>query len=170
MFWISNKYFWFPFYGILLFFLIWHYKWQSIPVILSIVLVIVLADQFTSSFMKPFFGRLRPCHDPDMMFSIHLIGSCGGRFGFASAHAANSFGLATFCYLLMHKQFIKTGYFFVWALLVSYSRIYLGVHYLADVLIGAALGVLFALIIFRIFRYFQLRIWPKESPRQTIPK
>ena len=67
---------------------------ESIWFIVGLVLVIVLADQFTSGFMKPFFERLRPCHDPRWQGIIMNYSGCGGKYGFASSHAANTFGMA----------------------------------------------------------------------------
>jgi len=101
-----------------------------------------MADQSTSGVMKPFFERLRPCHDArweELMFSY---GGCGGMYGFASSHAANTFALATFLTLTFRNILKGFGWLYLWAMLVSYTRLYLGVHYPLDLLVGAMVGVL----------------------------
>ncbi len=148
MFWISEKYTWIPFYAILLGLIVWKFKVRAVYVLLGIGLVILFADQFTSGFMKPFFERFRPCHDPDLAGLVYLVKGCGGKFGFASSHAANTFGLATFVYLLFSRIYRYTGFLFLWAFIVSYSRIYLGVHYPLDIIVGGAIGALIGWLIY----------------------
>ena len=152
MLWITNKFTWFPFYLILIVWLIIRYKKQGIVIVLMAVLVIVLSDQVTSSFMKPFFHRLRPCHDPSIMNAVHLVTSCGGAYGFCSSHAANSFGLAMIIFLIVRKDYKWTAYLFIWAAVVAYSRVYVGVHFPGDILTGAFLGCAFALLVYYIYR------------------
>jgi undecaprenyl-diphosphatase len=110
----------------------------------GVMLTILLADQVTSGFMKPFFERLRPCHDPRWEGILHNYGRCGGLYGFASSHAANTFGLATFLTLGLRSKVKGIAWLFAYALLVSYTRIYLGVHYPLDIVLGALVGVLAA--------------------------
>lgn len=139
---ITGKYIWIPFYIFLLFLLIKQFKKDSIWYILGLILVILLADQFTSGFMKPFFERLRPCHDPRWKDLILNYSGCGGLYGFASSHAANTFGLAAYFQKVGAKKIPSFSWLFLWAALVSYTRIYLGVHYPGDVLVGALVGIL----------------------------
>lgn len=110
----------------------------------GVMLTILLSDQMTSGLMKPYFERLRPCHDPRWEGMLHLYGRCGGLYGFVSSHAANTFGLATFLTLKLGKKQKAIAWLFLYALLVSYTRIYLGVHYPLDVFFGAVVGVLAA--------------------------
>jgi undecaprenyl-diphosphatase len=145
---ISEKYTWIPFYAILLAIIIWKFKYKAVYILLGVGFVILLADQFTSTFMKPFFERFRPCHDPDLAGMVYLVEGCGGKFGFASSHAANTFGLATYIYLIFHKIYRHIGWLFLWALIVSYSRIYLGAHYPLDILVGAVIGILMGWLIY----------------------
>ena len=110
----------------------------------GVMLTILLSDQVTSGLMKPYFERLRPCHDPRWEGMLHLYGRCGGLYGFVSSHAANTFGLATFLTLKLGKKQKAIAWLFLYALLVSYTRIYLGVHYPLDVFFGVVVGVLAA--------------------------
>jgi len=110
-------------------------------VVLCLALTVTLADQVSSSFFKPYFSRLRPSHCYEISGLLHYVnGYHGGQHGFVSSHAANAFGVATYIALLF-KNRKATHLMFVWACCVSYSRIYLGVHYPGDVLGGAVLGV-----------------------------
>jgi undecaprenyl-diphosphatase len=97
--------------------------------------------------MKPFFGRLRPSHEPELEGLLHLVdGYRGGLYGFASSHAANTFGVAIFIWLSLRKHYRWIGVIFIWAILMSYTRIYLGVHYPTDILVGAIIGSLCGLL------------------------
>ena len=110
----------------------------------GVMLTVLLADQVSSGLMKPYFERLRPCHDPRWEGMLHAYGRCGGLYGFVSSHAANTFGLATFLTLKLGEKQKAIAWLFLYALVVSYTRIYLGVHYPLDLFFGALVGVLAA--------------------------
>ena len=132
---------WVPLY-LLLLYLIYRKDPKNMAwVIGGVMLTILLADQVSSGFMKPYFERLRPCHDPQWVGLLHSYGRCGGLYGFVSSHAANTFGMATFLTLILRKKQKGIYWLFLYALVVSYSRIYLGVHYPLDVFFGALVGV-----------------------------
>jgi undecaprenyl-diphosphatase len=138
MLFLSAKLVWIPLYLGLIFMLYRHYGHQFWKPLLAVILAVALADQITSSFMKPFFERLRPCKDPQFEGLMTLVGKCGGKFGFASSHAANTFTLSVFFLGLTR---IKWYYLLVvWSALVAYSRVHLGVHFPADILVGASIG------------------------------
>jgi len=154
MWWVSSAPFWIPFYIILLYFILkarnpsWpkqNFK-QWAGIVISISVAILLADQISSGFFKPFFERFRPSHSPELDGLVHLLtdpnGSIytGGMYGFVSSHAANSFAIAVFAASLIQSKNAWVTLLF-WATLVSYSRIYLGVHYPGDILGGAIIGV-----------------------------
>ncbi|WP_154857059.1 phosphatase PAP2 family protein [Cyclobacterium xiamenense] len=144
---LTGKYIWVPLYLYLLYLIIRRYPKEWVGYVVGLILTVVLADQLTSGIMKPFFERLRPCHDPRWDELIRNYAGCGGRYGFASSHAANTFALASFMQQVGKKRMRGMGWLFGWAALVSYTRIYLGVHYPLDVLVGAAVGVLVAWLV-----------------------
>ncbi|MGF1638321.1 MAG: phosphatase PAP2 family protein [Cyclobacteriaceae bacterium] len=152
---ITNKYTWFPLYLIFVIFMILYYKKAAIWWILGLGLAILFADQFTSGFMKPFFGRPRPCHNPEFSHLVHIVKSCGGKFGFASGHSANSFAIAMYVWLVFKNQTRQKiwPWVFLWAAIVAFSRVYLGVHYPGDILVGALVGVTSGYLAYGIIRY-----------------
>ena len=110
--------------------------------LILIIILIVFTDQFSGLF-KDYFERFRPCHDTSINDSIRIVKEgCGGLYGFFSAHAANSFALATFFYFSFRKFSSNFKYLFLWAIIVSYSRIYIGVHFPGDVIIGSCFGII----------------------------
>ncbi|HET6244791.1 MAG: phosphatase PAP2 family protein [Bacteroidetes bacterium] len=144
MYWFSDKLFWVPFYFILLLIIGWKKGWKSLFILIPVVaLVIALSDQLSVHLFKDVFKRYRPCHNDQIKETIHIVSGCGGIYGFVSSHAANTFALALFIGLVLKNKFKFILHFMlIWALMVSYSRIYIGVHYPADILVGAMLGIL----------------------------
>ncbi|MES2519207.1 MAG: phosphatase PAP2 family protein [Bacteroidota bacterium] len=157
MAWISGKNEWFPLYALIIGTLIWRYKTRSIGMLIVIIASVVVSDQVCSGLLKPLVHRLRPCHEPAIQYLVHVVGDCGGQFGFCSSHAANSFTLVTCLFLLLRNEFKGIKYFYLWAIIISYSRIYVGVHYPLDVLAGAGVGVLAAFICHKIYQYYLLK-------------
>ena len=156
MWFISGKIEWLPLYLILIGYLIYKYKWQAVTIIIAIIISITLADQLAFKAFKQVFERLRPSHNPEIEHLVHLVNNYrGGSYGFVSNHAANTFALAVFLCLLIRNKLFMAG-ILLWACLVSYSRIYLGVHYPGDILGGAILGSLIAWLVFYIFHRFSL--------------
>jgi undecaprenyl-diphosphatase len=155
-YWASNKWIWIPFYAWILFRLFRLEKKNIAKIILLTALLIAVSDQLSSGIIKKAVERPRPCHEAAIAAQIHLVNNyCGGEFGFVSSHAANGFALFTFLFLLLKnrdKKLIRL--LLAWTIIVSYSRIYLGVHYPGDVicgaLLGALLGKIFSLVYFRI--------------------
>lgn len=158
MFQMTGTLTWIPFYIILFYFIYNVNPANSWWVLGGVALTILIADQTTSGFMKPFFERLRPCHDERWEGLIHNYGRCGGLFGFASSHAANTFGLAVFLNLKMKGKLRFLPWLFLWAAVVSYTRIYLGAHYPMDIVIGALVGVIGALIAWTIVVFIRREI------------
>lgn len=118
--------------------------------LVALLLCFGLCDQL-GGLAKDTFQRLRPCWDPEVAPTVHLLEGRGGHFGFPSNHAANCFGLAVLSSLIF-KNRLYTGLMLFWAVLVGYSRIYVGKHYPLDVVCGALLGALVAWGVFEFLR------------------
>ncbi len=152
MWFITGKKEWLPFYAFLVIIIFKKYGWYGVAVLAGVGVTIALADQFASGFCKPFFERLRPSHAPELAAQVHTLhGYLGGKYGFISSHAANTFGMATFLHLTFRYRMAHSAGLFAWAALVSYSRIYVGVHYPGDIIGGALAGICVGTIVFAVF-------------------
>lgn len=157
LFWlVTGKFAWVPMILVLLF-CSFRKNWKvGVAMVLAIAVVITLCDQVSSGIIKDAVCRLRPTRNPDISSLIHVVNDYrGGQYGFVSSHAANSFGVATFL-LLVFRNKMFTWVILLWAAVLSYSRIYLGVHFPGDIicggLLGSALGALVYLLYVRIKR------------------
>jgi undecaprenyl-diphosphatase len=159
MWWISNKWIWIPFYGFLAWFIHRKYPKQTISLLIFAGVLIFFSDQISSSILKTAVARLRPCHNPEIESQVHLVnGYCGGKYGFVSSHAANSFALSTFLIFFFKKNHRKLQIILItWTLLISYSRIYLGAHFPSDVAAGAMLGIFLAAVMNKLHRFYSAR-------------
>ncbi|GAA4023781.1 phosphatase PAP2 family protein [Hymenobacter glaciei] len=161
----SNRTVWFPAYAVLIGWLIYQFRWRALLLLPLVITAVGLADSITSRLFKPFFGRPRPCHDASLSHLLHLPDGCGGQFGFLSSHAANSVALAVFLTLVLPPgrfRGLKIGVF-IWSMLLSYSRVYLGAHYLSDVLGGGAVGALLGWLAAVAHQRLSPRWWPAQA-------
>jgi undecaprenyl-diphosphatase len=154
MLFISHKFTWLPLYVLLLWMIIREKGVRPLIWILpGIALMITVSDIVSTQLFKEVFQRLRPCHNEEIRHLIHLVKNCGGMHGFVSSHASNSFAIAVFAGILLKKNQPKLLLWLIlWASLISYSRIYLGVHYPGDIIGGALLGAFLGWMFFRIYR------------------
>src|SRR5664279_4791070 len=135
----SGKLIWVPLYLAILIFLGIKYKRKFLIILIFIILAATLADQ-SSVLVKNIVQRLRPCHEPSLISVVHLVkGECGGVYGFVSSHATNSFDVAFLSLMFIKKRWYTIS-IILWACIIGYSRVYLGVHYPGYVVCGSLLG------------------------------
>ena len=160
---ITNQLSWIPLY-LLFFYLIFRsFGWKKgLGLLLLTALLVTFSDQFTV-FIKNYFERLRPNRDPSINEVIRILKN-NSSFSFVSGHATTSTAVTLFMHLRLKKYYSYTGLFFIWPLLFSYSRVYLGVHFPIDVLTGALLGLLIGYSFFRLS--FILLKWIDNKSKQ----
>ncbi|MBQ7071917.1 MAG: phosphatase PAP2 family protein [Bacteroidales bacterium] len=143
----SNMQVWIPLYVLVIALVIWKAGWKKgLIYVASMALCLLVCDQF-ANLIKHYVCRTRPCHDSYMLdHGLRLLEEAGGMFGFFSSHAANSFGFAVCSSQAVDASFKNrqkwyAWIIFIWAALVSVSRMFVGKHYLGDVLVGTLVGL-----------------------------
>ena len=136
--------FWIPLYLFLIVFVFVNFGKNGWVWLLFAFITVLLTDQFSSSIVKNWVMRPRPCNDPLFSGQVRLLlDHCSGGYSFTSSHATNHFGVATFLCIILGRFFGKWKYLlFIWAALICYAQVYVGVHYPLDVVFGALLGFL----------------------------
>ena len=135
---------WIPFYLFLIVFVFVNFGKKGWVWLLFTFITVLLTDQFSSSIIKNWAQRPRPCADPLLYGQVRLLlDHCSGGYSFTSSHATNHFGVATFLFVTLGRYFGNWKYLlFIWAALICYAQVYVGVHYPLDVVFGALLGFL----------------------------
>lgn len=158
MFWVTYRFTWIPLYLYIIYFLFKNIRFDFVRSLLFVLISVGLADRITSGLMKPYFQRFRPCHDPTIQHIVHVVGNCGGQYGFVSSHASNSFALVLAIFILFKKHKIESKlplFLLFWAIIVSYSRIYVGVHFPTDIIVGGLIGGLIPITIYPFITLFK---------------
>lgn len=157
-FWIvSGKLTWVPLYLLIIFLIYRRYGWKSTLVSVIFMVLAVIASDAIASLFKNGIPKLRPSHNPEFEGIIHRVHNyLGHRYGTVSAHAATVFSVMVFSSALVRTKWF-TIMTLTWALLVGYSRIYIGAHYPMDVICGSVLGILMAVLMLKLFRMITAR-------------
>ena len=153
MYAFSGKLVWIPMYAAILYVIFRNLGWKmALGCIVTVALTITFADQVCATLIRPVACRLRPANLENPISDLVQIvnGYRGGRYGFPSCHAANTFGLAFFVFYIFRNRLLTTFIMF-WAVLTCYSRSYLGVHYPGDLLAGALVGFVGASLCYWLF-------------------
>lgn len=171
MFLYSGKAIWIPLAVIAFFVFVYKTKWkEAVLVLLCAALIGLFCDYISGAVIKPYFERLRPTHHPDFAAFVEIVnGHRGGQYGFISNHAANGFGIVAFTSLLFKNRYY-TLTILLWALTTAYSRIYLGVHFISDVVGGAMWGTVIGFLVYYVYltsRHYILKV-PKEDLKTPV--
>jgi len=157
---LRNKYTWMPLYLFLASFFIINFKKKGVFIVLALALTVGISDATSSHLIKKSVKRLRPCKVLEKPSDLHLLVRCGSGYSFPSSHAANHFSMAVFLFLTLGKiaRWTKAP-LLIWAASICYAQVYVGVHFPLDVLAGALLGSLIALVCYGIYnRMFEDKI------------
>lgn len=163
--WLRNSTTWAPLYLFIGVFVMLNFKVKGLWWAVFFLATVALTDMTGTYIFKHNFLRMRPCSDPDFMIHVRLLlNQCAGGTSFTSNHAANHFGMAAFFAVsLRHvlKKWVWLGVF--WAAAISYSQVYVGVHYPTDVFSGALLGLAFGIATGNLFnKQFRFTIFDNQ--------
>jgi len=151
---VSRKFVWVPFYASIAYVIFRSYRWKVIvPCLLAMSLIFFITDSFSNDIVRPYVARMRPGNlDNPLSVWVHIVDNHrGGRYGFPSCHAANAWGLALFAWMLFRRSYL-TLFMVGWAVLMCYSRLYLGVHYFGDALVGMLIALVASSGCYYVFR------------------
>lgn len=156
---VTQMWVWLPLYLLMVYWTVKQYGKRCWWIFITLGIVVLCSDQLSAHVCKPLFQRLRPCYNVDLQDLIYLPkGMAGGKYGFVSSHAANTFAIAAFMTAALRKNRAWVGIvLYLWAFISSYSRIYLGFHYPGDIFCGAVLGILVGLIFWKVFQLVLLK-------------
>ncbi len=160
--------YWILFFLFIIFYILKNYRVKGLIILLLLALGILISDQF-SVFIKETVQRLRPTHDPAIQNVVHYVIRKGGEFSFFSSHASNTFTVATFLSLIFRNKNFSL-IIFLWAIVTSYTRIYLGLHYPGDILTGWLFGILLGGIIYQLLTFIEVHFLLLRTPRLSETK
>lgn len=159
---ITNQLSWIPVFAILLYLAFKRLGWRhAVLVILMVAVVVAVTDQ-SVNLIKNTIQRLRPVNEPALEGLMRIV-ERRRSFSFVSGHAANSMAVAFLVYRILHPYIKYVGFFFIWPAVFAYSRIYLGLHYPGDILMGYLWGLLTGFLVLKLYIYLRNRFFPKQK-------
>lgn len=165
---ITNQVSWIPVFAIIAYLTFKRLGWRHALLVVSMIAVLIALTDQTTNLFKNGFQRLRPGNNPEIAGIIRAI-QHRQSFSFISGHASNSMAAAFFLYHVLKPYLKYVGFFFLWPLIFAYSRIYLGLHYPGDILIGYAYGIFTGWLILKLYVYLRNRFFPEEKENLDHP-
>ncbi len=160
---ITKQINWIPIFAIILYLVFKYLGWRhAVLIIVMITLLLLLTDQTTNHLFKYRFLRLRPGSDPSLDGMIRAV-KTSSTFSFISGHASNSMAVAFFLFKVLKPYLKYMGFIFLWPLIFAYSRIYLGLHFPADIICGYIWGICMGFVVLRIYALIRDKMFPKEK-------
>lgn len=145
-----NQQTWYLLYAVIIYFIYKKFEKQTFIILAGAVILILISDQLSANLIKHLVQRLRPCSDPEISNNVHLLVNCGGGFSFVSAHASNHFAIAIYISFFFRSQKWVLPVAVLWASFISFSQVYVGVHYPFDVICGGMLGIILGYLMYKI--------------------
>ena len=150
---IRQQEFWYFFYLFLLVFAVYNFGIRGCWWAVSLIMTVVVSDLLSSSLIKTTIFRIRPCRDPELADQVRiLVNYCPQSSSFTSSHACNHFAAAWFIFLTLNQTGSWRWLLFVWAFIISYAQVYVGVHFPLDIFGGAVIGSLMGYMMSILFR------------------
>lgn len=168
---VSDRFIWIPMYLALVYVMLRNYSPKVVlAILLTVGVIILFTDCFSSHVIRPWIARLRPSNLQNPVSSwVHVVdGYRGGSYGFPSSHASNTWGLVFFMAYLLRRHWL-TVFLFVWAMIVCYSRMYLGVHYFGDLVVGAMFGFVGSSVVYYVFQRVSGKKYAQDLKHPYIP-
>ncbi|MEL1243567.1 phosphatase PAP2 family protein [Flavobacterium sp. DGU11] len=159
---ITKQVSWIPVFAIILYLAFKRLGWRHALLVVGMITLLLLLTDQTTNLIKNSIQRLRPGNNPELEGLIRAI-QRRGSFSFISGHASNSMAVAFFLYRVLHPYIKYMGFFFLWPLIFAYSRIYLGLHYPGDILMGYLFGLFTGWLVLKLYVYLRDRFFPEHE-------
>lgn len=159
---ITQMYSWIPVFAIILYLTFKRLGWRHALLIIGMIAVLLLLTDQTTNLIKNSVQRLRPGSNPELEGLMRAVKK-RKSFSFISGHASNSMAVAFFLYRVLHPYLKYMGFFFLWPLIFAYSRIYLGLHYPGDILMGYLYGIFTGWLVLKLYIYLRDRYFPEHE-------
>lgn len=168
---IRNKAFWIPLYVFIIAFLFFNFSPKKALLYIVFLLVTVgTADFMSSTVIKKSVKRVRPCNQIEMQSEIRNLVHCGGGYSFTSSHAANHFALVAFLIFTFGRFMKKIRIpLLIWAAIIGFAQIYVGVHFPLDILFGAMVGIILGSIMAEVYnRWIRINIYSHKNKEDIV--